>query len=102
MGNVDSCKYKDSNKMTESNHNNAFDYYLDITTDVCPMTFVRTKLLIERMKPGQTVEVRLQGSEPLINVPRSVRELGHEVVSLEAEDSSAPEESVHRLVIKKN
>jgi len=87
--------------MTESNNNNAFDYYLDITNDVCPMTFVRTKLLIERMEPGQTVEVRLQSGEPLINVPRSVREMGHEVLSLDPIDATPGEDGVHLLVIRK-
>ena len=28
------------------------DYFLDITADVCPMTFVKTKLMLERMPPG--------------------------------------------------
>ena len=88
--------------MTESNNNNNFDYYLDITKDVCPMTFVRTKLLIERMKPGQTVEVRLQSGEPLVNVPRSVREMGHAVVSLEPLEASPGEDGVHLLVIRKS
>lgn len=58
------------------------DYVLDITRDVCPLTFVKTKLLLERMRAGQTAEIRLKGAEPLENVPRSVREHGHEVVSL--------------------
>lgn len=58
------------------------DYVLDITLDVCPLTFVKTKLLLERMRAGQTAEIRLKGAEPLENVPRSVREHGHEVVSL--------------------
>lgn len=59
------------------------DYVLDITRDVCPLTFVKTKLLLERMAAGQTAEIRLKGTEPLENVPRSVREHGHEVLSLE-------------------
>lgn len=58
------------------------DYVLDITRDVCPLTFVKTKLLLERMAAGQTAEIRLKGAEPLENVPRSVREHGHDVVSL--------------------
>lgn len=58
------------------------DYVLDITRDVCPLTFVKTRLLLERMRAGQTAEIRLKGAEPLENVPRSVREHGHEVVSL--------------------
>ena len=76
------------------------EYFLDITNDVCPMTFVRTKLLIEKMQPGERAEVRLQGSEPLHNVPRSVREIGHEVLSLTAEDPAGAADGPHRLVLK--
>jgi len=58
------------------------NHVLDITRDVCPLTFVKTKLLLERMVSGETAEIRLKGAEPLENVPRSVREHGHEVLSL--------------------
>ena len=34
------------------------------------MTFVRTKLKLERMRPGEVLSVRLRGEEPLRNVPR--------------------------------
>jgi TusA-related sulfurtransferase len=77
------------------------DYFLDITDQVCPLTFVRTKLLLEKMAPGETAEVRLKGSEPLGNVPRNVQDHGHEVVSLEPEADEA-EDGIHRLVIRKN
>lgn len=76
------------------------DYYLDITGDVCPMTFVRTKLLVERMAAGETAEVRLNAGEPLRNVPGSLRELGHEVLSLAPEDD-APGTAVYRLLLRK-
>jgi TusA-related sulfurtransferase len=59
------------------------DYQLDITGEVCPMTFVRTKLLLERMTPGQVASIRLRGGEPLDNVPRAVRDHGHEVLTLD-------------------
>jgi tRNA 2-thiouridine synthesizing protein A len=75
-----------------------YDFFLDITSDVCPMTFVKTKLLIERMAGGQIVEVRLNDGEPLQNVPRSVREHGHEVLSLAPEE---PGGHVFRLRIRK-
>ena len=65
------------------------------------MTFVRTKLLIEKMQSGETAGVRLRSKEPLENVPRSVREIGHEVVSLDPESADEPEDGVHLLVIKK-
>lgn len=60
----------------------ADDIQLDITTEVCPMTFVRTRLALDRMAPGQTLLVKLRGEEPLRNVPRTAREQGHEVLSL--------------------
>jgi tRNA 2-thiouridine synthesizing protein A len=59
------------------------DYRLDITGEVCPMTFVRTKLLLEKMGPGQTANIRLRDGEPRHNVPRAVLDHGHEVLSLQ-------------------
>ncbi|HLN25867.1 MAG TPA: sulfurtransferase TusA family protein [Patescibacteria group bacterium] len=76
------------------------NYHLDITGELCPLTFVKTKLLIERMQSGETLDVRLQGVEPIRNVPRSVAELGHVIVSITAEpgESSA---GIHHLMIMK-
>ncbi|MBT3370249.1 MAG: sulfurtransferase TusA family protein [Rhodospirillaceae bacterium] len=68
----------------------AVTHFLDITAQICPMTFVRTKLLIESMASGERATVRLQGVEPLQNVPRSVREHGHKIISLEPEDAANP------------
>lgn len=56
---------------------------IDITNDLCPMTFVRTRLALDRMAAGETLLVRLKGEEPLRNVPRTAREQGHEVLSLD-------------------
>ncbi len=53
---------------------------LDVTTLRCPMTWVRTKLELERLESGETLEVRLPPGEALDNVPRSAREAGHAVV----------------------
>lgn len=57
--------------------NTEADYLLDITGDRCPMTFVKTRLMLDKMQSGETLCVRLMGEEPLKNVPRSARELGH-------------------------
>ena len=52
----------------------------DITGLTCPMTWVRTKLELERMEAGEELDVHCRaGSEALENVPRSAREAGHEV-----------------------
>src|SRR5688572_20069522 len=60
----------------------AADLELDITDEVCPMTFVRTKLALERMAVGQTVNIKLRDGEPRHNVPRAVKDHGHEVLWL--------------------
>ena len=70
--------------MTTKTNDNT-ERFLDITQYVCPMTFVRTKLLLEKMNSGEILVVRLNDGEPLQNVPRSVREQGHEVISLDRE-----------------
>ena len=44
------------------------------------MTWVRTKVELERLQPGQTLEVTLPPGEAVENVPRSAREAGHAVV----------------------
>jgi tRNA 2-thiouridine synthesizing protein A len=59
------------------------DHTIDITGEVCPMTFVRTKLKLERMQPGEVLSVRLIGEEPLRNVPRAAREEGHTILGIE-------------------
>ena len=41
---------------------------LDITKDRCPMTFVKTKLKLEELEPGDTLEILLTAGEPLNNV----------------------------------
>jgi TusA-related sulfurtransferase len=70
--------------------------FLDITGEVCPMTYVRTKLKLEQMSPGEVLEVRLKGEDPLRNVPGSAVEEGHQVLRLEQES-----EGIWTLHVKK-
>ena len=69
---------------------------LDITAEVCPMTFVRTRLALERLAPGEVLLVHLKGSEPLLNVPRSASALGHEVLSVETDSHGISHLSIRR------
>ena len=57
---------------------------VDITKEVCPMTYVRVKLALEQLEQGRLLEVWLKGEEPLKNVPASARDEGHQVLSLTA------------------
>ena len=72
------------------------DQRIDITNDICPMTFVKTKLKLETMNAGQVLEVTLREGEPLSNVPKSVKEDGHKVVSI------SKSEDVFKVIIEKH
>ena len=52
---------------------------LDITGLTCPMTWVKTKLELDRLAPGDVLTVSCAPGEALENVPRSAAEAGHEV-----------------------
>jgi len=69
---------------------------LDITLDICPITFVKTKLELEDLRPGDLLEVFLREGEPLANVVRSCEEEGHAVVERGRRDPST-----WRLVIQR-
>ncbi len=61
------------------------------------MTYVRTKLRLESLDDGEVLEVLLRGDEPLKNVPRSARDEGHEVLSLDPRGDGS-----FRLLIRKS
>jgi len=69
---------------------------LDITAEVCPMTFVRTRLALDRLAPGETLLVLLRGDEPRRNVPITAAALGHTVL---AQDDGA--DGVTRLLLRR-
>jgi TusA-related sulfurtransferase len=56
---------------------------LDITGEHCPMTFVKTKLQLEKIDSGDVLEVLLTEGEPLDSVPRTSAEQGYEVLGVE-------------------
>jgi tRNA 2-thiouridine synthesizing protein A len=61
------------------------DQTIDITKEICPMTFVKTKLKLDTLRSGQILEVILRDGEPLTNVPRSVKEEGHRILEIRQE-----------------
>ena len=82
--------------MLKSSPYPAPDQELDITGEVCPMTFVRTRLALDRMAAGAVLLVRLRGEEPLRNVPRSAAEQGHAVLSV-----TAGSDGISQVLIRK-
>ena len=55
---------------------------IDITSETCPMTFVRVRLALDRLSSGEKLLVLLRGEEPLRNVPRTAAEQGHAVLAM--------------------
>lgn len=54
---------------------------LDITGDVCPMTFVKVKIALAKIPPGAALGVRLK-EEALKNVVSSLKQEGHRVTDV--------------------
>jgi len=60
------------------------------------MTFVRVRLALDRLAPGDLLEVLLSGEEPRRNVPRTAVEQGHAIVE-QSEDASG----ITRLLLRR-
>ncbi|MDD4971336.1 MAG: sulfurtransferase TusA family protein [Paludibacter sp.] len=62
----------------------------------CPMNFVKTKIELATLKSGDLLEVWLDDGQPIQNVPGSVRNEGHKVIS------TTQVEDYWKVLIKKN
>lgn len=72
------------------------DETVDITDVVCPVTFVKAKVALEELDEGQVLAIRLNDGEPVQNVPRSIKEEGHQILKL-----NANEDGTYTLIVKK-
>ncbi|MFA5180486.1 MAG: sulfurtransferase TusA family protein [Syntrophales bacterium] len=68
---------------------------LDLHGVACPMNFVKTKLALEELEPGEHLEVILDEGDAMLNVPRSLKEEGHRIVKVE------PLGETFRVVVEK-
>ena len=55
---------------------------LDIRGEICPFTFVRTKLALEALPFGATLRVITDHEPASRNIPRSAREWGQQVLGV--------------------
>ena len=53
--------------------------FLDITNDKCPITFVKTKIALEKLKPNQFLNLYIKEGEALDGLPSSLKELGYQI-----------------------
>ena len=56
------------------------DARLDLRGVACPLNFIRTKLVLERLVPGQILQVDLDRGEPQQQVSQALESAGHGVI----------------------
>lgn len=56
---------------------------LDLCGDVCPYTFVKTKLKLEEIESGEELIVTFDHKPAVENVPRSLKNEGHKIMGIE-------------------
>jgi TusA-related sulfurtransferase len=59
------------------------DRTLDIRGQVCPLTLVRSKLALDKIAPGEVLEIVVDHRPAAANVPRSLESEGHAVLCVE-------------------
>lgn len=72
------------------------DDTVDITDVVCPTTFVKAKIALEELEEGEILSVKMNDGEPVQNVPRSIKEEGHQILRL-----IDNEDGTYNLIVKK-
>ena len=73
-----------------------FDDQVDITDVVCPVTFVKAKVALEELDDGQILSIHMNDGEPVQNVPRSIKEEGHQILKL-----IDNEDGTYTLIVRK-
>ena len=72
------------------------DDTVDITDVVCTTTFVKAKIALEELEEGEILSVKMNDGEPVQNVPRSIKEEGHQILKL-----IDNEDGTYNLIVKK-
>ena len=69
---------------------------MDITDKLCPLTFVKAKVALDELEDGEVIAIRMNDGEPVQNVPRSIKEEGHQILKLVNN-----EDGTYNLIVKK-
>ena len=72
------------------------DDTVDITDKVCPLTFVQAKGASDELDDCEVISIRMNDGEPVQNVPRSIKEEGHQILKLEDN-----EDGTYTLIVRK-
>jgi tRNA 2-thiouridine synthesizing protein A len=72
--------------------------YIDVCKEKCPMSFVKVKLMLEKISSGNKLEIKFQGEETLKRLPKSILDSGHKIIYLKKESSLS---EVYYLLIER-
>lgn len=64
-------------------------FSLDLRGLKCPLNFVRTKLFLEKMKPGDELHVLLDAGETQESVMQSVEAEGHAILGISSQSEGS-------------
>lgn len=71
-------------------------HLLDLRGVSCPLNFVKAKLAMEKINRSEVIEFYLDDGEPIVNVTRSLKDEGHQVLLV------TPEENFFKVIVEKN
>ena len=54
--------------------------FLDLTKYKCPITFVKAKIALEKLKKNETLTIKINEGEDLDNMPESLKEIGFKII----------------------
>ncbi|MDR3263029.1 MAG: sulfurtransferase TusA family protein [Clostridiales bacterium] len=74
-----------------------YDEFLDITAYTCPVTFAKVKVTLDGLDDKKTLLIKLNAGRPLMSIPGSLEEEGHEVVK-----TTDNGDGTHNLYVVKN
>ncbi|WP_305064136.1 sulfurtransferase TusA family protein [Methanococcoides sp.] len=61
---------------------------LDLRGEICPFTFVKTKLQLEELEIGDRLTVIFDYAPAVSNVPKSVKNEGHTILGIDKEENN--------------
>ena len=64
-------------------------HFIDLVGTACPMNFVRIKIALDKLGPGASLEVRLDGRGAAEEVTRSLEDQGYRVSRIREEMGAA-------------
>ena len=55
--------------------------FLDLTKYKCPITFVKAKIALEKLRKNESLVIKINEGEDLNNMPESLKEIGFKIIN---------------------